>query len=125
MSMNQVNFIHILLLGPTMIYAGALSKSQLSNKKNISIDLLFGAITVYALFIPFIVRHKFIKEKIKDWSRRNWINFFHYVVFFFIFLYIGLVGRNISKFFQYIAVAIGISQISIHLYLLFDKNHKH
>ena len=105
-----------------MIYAGSLSKSQLRNKKNIYIDLLFGAIAVYALFIPFIVRHNFIKEKIKDWSRRNWIIFFHYVVFFFIFLYIGLVGRNISKFFQYIAVAIGISQISIHLYLI---NHKH
>ena len=127
MSMKQVNLLHMLLLGPTMIYVGSLTTSQLSNKKNISIDLVFGAVAVYALFIPFIVRNKFLKTKIEDWKQRNWINFFHYALFFGIFLYIGLAGRNISKFWQIIAIAIGISQIGIHSYLLLSghKGHKH
>ena len=60
--MKQVNLMHILLLGPTMIYAGSLTQKQLKTK-DISIDLLFGAIVVYALFIPFIVRNKFLKKK--------------------------------------------------------------
>jgi hypothetical protein len=124
MSMKQVNLLHMLLLGPTMIYVGSLNTSQLSNKKNISIDLVFGAVAVYALFIPFIVRNKFLKTKIKDWKQRNWTNLFHYVLFFGIFLYIGLVGRNINKFWQIIAIAIGISQIGIHSYLLLSR-HKH
>ena len=70
--------MHILLLGPTMIYAGSLTQKQLKTK-DISIDLLFGAIVVYALFIPFIVRNKFLKKKIKEWNQRNWTNFFHYI----------------------------------------------
>ena len=125
MSMTQVNLLHTLIMGPTMIYLGSLGPKQLSNKKNVSVDLLFGAVVVYALFIPFIVRHKFLKEKMKNWTQKNWINFFHYILFFGIFLYIGFVGRKISKFLQYIAIAIGISQISIHTYLLFQEKHNH
>ena len=124
--MKQVNLMHMLLLGPTMIYAGVLTEKQLK-QKDISIDLLFGAIVVYALFIPFIVRNKFLKKKMKEWSQRNWTNFFHYVLFFVLFLYIGLSGRNITRFWQVIAICIGISQIGIHSYLLLTnhKGHKH
>ena len=126
MSMKQVNLMHILLLGPTMIYAGSLTQKQLKTK-DISIDLLFGAIVVYALFIPFIVRNKFLKKKIKEWNQRNWTNFFHYILFFGLFLYIGLSGRNITRFWQIIAIGIGLSQIGIHSYLLLTdhKGHKH
>ena len=65
MSYRQVNFLHMLLLGPTMIYAGSLSKEQLGDTKNKSIDAVFSSIIVFALFIPFIVTNRFLGKIFK------------------------------------------------------------
>lgn len=143
MSYRQVNFLHMLLLGPTMIYAGSLSKEQLGDTKNKSIDAVFSSIVVFALFIPFIVTNKFLgkifkksdntndKENSNDTNdtsdnnndnkltNRDWILLTHYLVFFGLFLYIGSRGRKISKFLQIISIVIGVSQIVSHMYYLF------
>ena len=138
MSYRQVNFLHMLLLGPTMIYAGSLSKEQLGDTKNKSIDAVFSSIIVFALFIPFIVTNRFLGKIFKKsdntdntdnpndtndndntLTNRDWILLTHYLVFFGLFLYIGSRGRKISKFLQIISIVIGVSQIVSHLYYLF------
>ena len=138
MSHRQVNFLHMLLLGPTMIYAGSLSKEQLGDTKNKSIDAVFSSIIVFALFIPFIVTNRFLGKIFKTsndanntdnpnetsnnnnkLTNRDWILLTHYLVFFGLFLYIGSRGRKISKFLQIISIVIGVSQIVSHMYYLF------
>ena len=128
MSYRQVNFLHMLLLGPTMIYAGSLSKAQLADTKNKSIDAVFSSIIVFALFIPFIVTNQFLGKIFKKsddnnndnkLTNRDWILLTHYLVFFGLFLYIGSRGRKISKFLQIISIVIGVSQIVSHMYYLF------
>ena len=140
MSYRQVNFLHMLLLGPTMIYAGSLSKAQLADTKNKSIDAVFSSIIVFALFIPFIVTNRFLGKIFKKsddannpdnpndtsdnnnnnkLTNRDLILLTHYVVFFGLFLYIGSRGRKISKFLQIISIVIGVSQIVSHMYYLF------
>ena len=138
MSYRQVNFLHMLLLGPTMIYAGSLSKEQLGDTKNKSIDAVFSSIIVFALFIPFIVTNRFLGKIFKTsndanntdnpnetsnnnnkLTNRDWILLTHYLVFFGLFLYIGSRGRKISKFLQIISIVIGVSQIVSHMYYLF------
>ena len=133
MSYRQVNFLHMLLLGPTMIYAGSLSKDQLADTKNKSIDAVFSSIIVFALFIPFIVTNRFLGKIFKKsdddnntsnnndnkLTNRDWILLTHYLVFFGLFLYIGSRGRKISKFLQIISIVIGVSQIVSHMYYLF------
>ena len=138
MSYIQVNFLHMLLLGPTMIYAGSLSKAQLADTKNKSIDAVFSSIIVFALFIPFIVTNRFLGKIFKTsndanntdnpnetsnnnnkLTNRDWILLTHYLVFFGLFLYIGSKGRKISKFLQIISIVIGVSQIVSHMYYLF------
>ena len=133
MSYRQVNFLHMLLLGPTMIYAGSLSKAQLADTKNKSIDAVFSSIIVFALFIPFIVTNRFLGKIFKKsdddnntsnnndnkLTNRDWILLTHYLVFFGLFLYIGSRGRKISKFLQIISIVIGVSQIVSHMYYLF------
>lgn len=121
MSMKQVNLFHSLLMGPTMIYIGLLSKKTLENKSNKLVDGAFYSVVLFALIIPFVVRNEFLKVKIKEWSKRNWINFTHYAVFFGVFLYIGTRGRGISKLIQIEALIIGILQISIHIYYYLQK----
>ena len=122
--MKQVNLLHTLIMGPTMIYLGTLNKKQLADKSNIGIDGIFYSIITFALFIPFIVRNEFLKIKLSEWNNRNWINFLHYAIFFGLFLYIGTRGRSISKFWQVIALIIGASQIIIHIYYLMLKYKK-
>ena len=128
MSYRQVNFLHMLLLGPTMIYAGSLNKEQLADTKNKSIDAVFSSIIVFALFIPFIVTNQFLGKIFKKsddndndnkLTNRDWILLTHYLVFFGLFLYIGSRGRKISKFLQIISIVIGVSQIVSHMYYLF------
>jgi len=134
MSYRQVNFLHMLLLGPTMIYAGSLSKEQLGDTKNKSIDAVFSSIIVFALFIPFIVTNRFLGKIFKKsddndnntsndndnkLTNKDWILLTHYLVFFGLFLYIGSRGRKISKFLQIISIVIGVSQIVSHMYYLF------
>lgn len=124
----------MLLLGPTMIYAGSLSKAQLADTKNKSIDAVFSSIIVFALFIPFIVTNRFLGKIFKKsddndnntsndndnkLTNKDWILLTHYLVFFGLFLYIGSRGRKISKFLQIISIVIGVSQIVSHMYYLF------
>ena len=124
MSMKQVNMMHILLLGPSLIYIGNLNNNNLSNLNNYFIDYIFNSLIGYSLMIPFIVRNKFIKKNIKNFNYRNWINLSHYILFMWIFLYIGIQGRNISNLLRKISLIIGISMISIHIYYLFHE-HNH
>jgi len=123
-----------------MIYAGSLSKEQLGDTKNKSIDAVFSSIIVFALFIPFIVTRDFLGKIFKTsdnmgnqnntsdnttdnkLTNRDWILLTHYLVFFGLFLYIGSRGRKISKFLQIISIVIGVSQITSHLYYLFTKD---
>jgi hypothetical protein len=121
MSMSQVNLMHIILLGPSMIYIGSLDDNKLSDLDNKTIDLVFNAITTYSLFISFIVRRQFMNKSMSEWSSRNWINFIHYIIFIGLFYYIGSKKRTISQNWRYIALYLGISIISIHLYLLLIK----
>ena len=116
-----------------MIYAGSLSKAQLADTKNKSIDAVFSSIIVFALFIPFIVTNRFLGKIFKKsdddnntsnnndnkLTNRDWILLTHYLVFFGLFLYIGSRGRKISKFLQIISIVIGVSQIVSHMYYLF------
>jgi hypothetical protein len=123
-----------------MIYAGSLSKEQLGDTKNKSIDAVFSSIIVFALFIPFIVTNQFLGKIFKKsddanntdnpnetsnnnndnkLTNKDWILLTHYLVFFGLFLYIGSRGRKISKFLQIISIVIGVSQIVSHLYYLF------
>jgi len=121
-----------------MIYAGSLSKEQLGDTKNKSIDAVFSSIIVFALFIPFIVTNRFLGKIFKTsndanntdnpnetsnnnnkLTNRDWILLTHYLVFFGLFLYIGSRGRKISKFLQIISIVIGVSQIVSHMYYLF------
>lgn len=121
MSMKQVNSFHMLLMGPTMIYVGTLSKNKLSMKANSTnnfniIDIAFKLIIFYAILIPFVVSNDFLSVKMDEWTQRQWINITHYIVFMGLFLYIGTRGRTISKPIQILAVIIGVVQIIIHFY---------
>jgi hypothetical protein len=121
MSMKQVNSFHMLLMGPTMIYVGTLSKNKLSMKATASnnfniIDIAFKLIIFYAILIPFVVSNDFLSVKMDEWTQRQWINITHYIVFMGLFLYIGTRGRTISKPIQILAVIIGVAQITIHFY---------
>ena len=129
MSMKQVNSFHMLLMGPTMIYIGTLSKKKLNMKTNQNdnfnmIDIAFKAILFYAILIPFVVSNDFLKVNRYEWTQRHWINIIHYIVFIGLFLYIGTRGRGISKPIQILSVIIGISQITIHFYKYVYVNSK-
>jgi len=118
MSMSQVNLMHTLLLGPSMIYIGRLDDNELSNLDNKTIDLIFNAVIAYSLLIPFIVRNQFLEKSISEWDTRNLINFMHYWIFMGLFYYIGRRGRSITKIWRIISLIIGLSVISIHIYFL-------
>jgi hypothetical protein len=127
--MKQVNSFHMLLMGPTMIYIGTLSKKKLNMKKNQNnnfnmIDIAFKAIIFYAILIPFVVSNDFLSVKRDEWTQRHWINITHYIVFIGLFLYIGTRGRAISKTIQILAVVIGITQITLHFYKYVYVNSK-
>jgi len=119
----------MLLMGPTMIYIGTLSKKKLNMKKNQNnnfnmIDIAFKAIIFYAILIPFVVSNDFLSVKRDEWTQRHWINITHYIVFIGLFLYIGTRGRAISKTIQILAVVIGITQITLHFYKYVYVNSK-
>ena len=116
--MSQVNLMHILLLGSSMIYIGRLDDNELSNLDNKTIDLIFNAVIAYSLLIPFIVRNQFLEKSISEWNTRDLINFMHYWIFMGLFYYIGRRGRSITKIWRIISLIIGQSVILIHIYFL-------
>ena len=120
MSMKQVNKMHILLLGPSLLYIGNLTDYKLQDNNNKFIDFIFNSLITYSFMIPFIVRINF-----KDLSTyRKIINLTHYIFFMWLFLYIGLKGRNINYLLRKISSLIGITMISVHLYYYFFSHNE-
>jgi hypothetical protein len=112
MSQIQVNLLHILAIGPLLIYIG-------SNKKKTN-KLAYTALGVLALMIPFIVN--FPSSKFGEY---NLILLGHWLFFDIFFLYVAYSGlfMDVPNFLYLIILYLGLSVIAIHLYYLY-KNIK-
>ena len=110
MSGIQVNLLHILAIGPLLIYIG--SQEKKTDK------IAYTALGILALMIPFIVN--FPSSKFGEY---NLILLTHWLLFDIFFLYIAYSGlfMNIPNFLYKLVLIFGLSVISIHLYYLYKK----
>ena len=110
-SMIAVNLMHILLIGPIMIYINFNRDSDLFKKMLIGISLM----------IPFIVSVPNIK---KLYITYQFINFTHWTAILGYFLYVSYLFafNKIVPEYIYISLAIvGVIVILVHLYKLIPK----
>lgn len=118
MSLAQVNLMHIVLIGPTLILLG--TENELINKyKNIfkHFVLLFSIMIFFIVRIDWIYKILFYKNKL---TRRNWINLIHHIVIppLFYYLYKNHTYTYIKKILQ----KLGIIIIITHFILFVIKN---
>tara|TARA_B110000971_G_scaffold11117_1_gene10563 strand:+ start:1892 stop:2248 length:357 start_codon:yes stop_codon:yes gene_type:complete len=109
--MIGVNLMHILLIGPIMIYINFNRDSDLFKKMLIGISLM----------IPFIVSVPNIK---KLYITYQFINFTHWTAILGYFLYVSYLFafNKIVPEYIYISLAIvGVIMILVHLYKLIPK----
>jgi len=125
--MIAVNLMHILLIGPIMIYINFNRDSDLFKKILVGISLM----------IPFIVSVPNIK---KLYITYQFINFVHCTAILAYFLYVSYLfafEKNIPEYIYISLAIIGGIMILVHLYKLIPKviynvksrnkheNHKH
>jgi len=125
--MIAVNLMHILLIGPIMIYINFNRDSDLFKKILVGISLM----------IPFIVSVPNIK---KLYITYQFINFVHWTAILAYFLYVSYLfafEKNIPEYIYISLAIIGGIMILVHLYKLIPKviynvksrnkheNHKH
>ena len=84
--MIQVNFWHVLLHGPILIYIGL-------NKQNTD-EFAFNALTTLALSLPFVIRLKNIGQS------RIFINYYHLLFTMPFLIYLGVAGKKMPKKYQ-------------------------
>ena len=125
--MIAVNLMHILLIGPIMIYINFNRESDLFKKILVGISLT----------IPFIVTVPNIK---KLYITYEFINFIHWTAILGYFLYVSYLfafEKNIPEYIYISLAIVGGIMIVVHLYKLIPKliyniknrdrhkNHKH
>ena len=125
--MIAVNLMHILLIGPIMIYINFNRESDLFKKMLVGISLT----------IPFIVSVPNIK---KLYITYQFINFVHWTAILAYFLYVSYLfafNKNTPEYIYISLAIVGGIMILVHLYKLIPKliynikskdrhkNHKH
>tara|TARA_B110000114_G_C15019512_1_gene368309 strand:- start:294 stop:677 length:384 start_codon:yes stop_codon:yes gene_type:complete len=109
--MISVNLMHILLIGPVMIYINFNRESDLFKKMLVGISLM----------IPFIVNVPNIK---KLYITYQFINFVHWTAILGYFLYVSYLfafNKNTSEYIYISLAIVGVIIILIHLYKLIPK----
>lgn len=110
--MIQVNLMHILLIGPIMIYIGI-------NPDNS--ELLKKILVGISLMIPFSVN---IPKFDKLYISYHLINLFHWTVilgYFFYLSYLFVFNKYVKPYIYYSMISVGAIIIIIHLYKLIPK----
>ena len=108
MSMMQVNLMHIFLVGPLLWTVGDDAPNTANWKYN-----ALGAAT---LMIPFIVRLPGLAM-----TKLNVINWFHYLIFFSLFLYVSYYKNKTNIYILRLVKLLGIAVVLIHSYLLMQR----
>ena len=109
--MIAVNLMHILLIGPIMIYINFNRESDLFKKMLVGISLT----------IPFIVTVPNIK---KLYITYQFINFIHWTAILGYFLYVSYLfafEKNIPEYIYISLAIVGGIMIVVHLYKLIPK----
>lgn len=108
--MIQVNFWHVLMHGPILIYIGL-------NKQNTD-EFAFNALTTLALSLPFVIRLKNIDKS------RIFINYYHLLFTMPFLIYLGVAGKKMPNVMFTISLILGIMLILIHLSLIIYKIYR-
>ena len=108
--MIQVNFWHVLMHGPILLYIGL-------NKQNTD-EFAFNALTTLALSLPFVIRLKNIDKS------RIFINYYHLLFTMPFLIYLGVAGKKMPNVMFTISLILGIMLILIHLSLIIYKIYK-
>ena len=108
--MIQVNFWHVLMHGPILLYIGL-------NKQNTD-EFAFNALTTLALSLPFVIRLKNIDKS------RIFINYYHLLFTMPFLIYLGVAGKKMPNVMFTISFILGIMLILIHLSLIIYKIYK-
>ena len=109
MSMKQVNLMHMFLVGPLLLYIG--------NKKEKTENWAFYSLATLTCMLPFIVRIPF-NQPINFTSL---VNTTHYIIWIPLFLYISYEKQKLEPYWWQLLSLLGISVITIHLFLLMQK----
>ena len=113
MSMVQVNLMHILLVGPLLLYIG-------QNKQNTN-KIAYYYLGAISLMIPFVIRFPSIKL-----SYTNIVHLLHLILFLPVFWWISYKQDNISSNIYDLLIVLGISAIAAHSYYYYKNTiHKH
>ena len=107
MSMKQVNLMHMFIVGPLLTYIGTQEKN--------TPEYAYHALGGISLLLPFIVRIPPLEI-----SYYSVTNSMHYV-WLILFLYISFKGKKLPAGWYKVIALLGISVISIHAYLLYQK----
>ena len=110
MSMEQVNLMHAMLVGPLLFYIG--------HKKNNTPQAVYVALGLLVALIPFIVR-----IDVSRLTYRSIINAMHYLLWIPLFGYVvysGVYGK-LNDYWWPILKLLGVAVVSVHVYLYLQK----
>lgn len=108
MSLAQVNLMHVAVIGPLLYSIGYYAPK--------TPDILYNALGVLTLTIPFIVRFPKL-----DLSYRTIVNSLHYFVWIALFGYIAYMKNDSPKGLLESLKILGIVVVVIHGYLYGQK----
>ena len=113
--MKQVNAWHIAIVGPLLYYIG---RTKENTPKSAYI-----ALATLSLSLFFVIRFP------QKFNYLGIINSIYYLIWIPLFLYISYLNKNIPQYGYPLIKYLGISTISIHLYILINSfikgSHKH
>ena len=107
MSMNQVNQLHVAMIGPILYYIG--------NNEGKSKQVAYTVLGTLVTSILFVVRRP------TQLDYRGIINLAHYVIFLPLFLYIIYKNNNLPLWAFILIKYMSISVIAIHLYRIIKR----
>ena len=107
----NINLMHILVIGPLLFGIGYKSP----NKYMDFYDYLTGILAI----LPFMVRIP--RSKPSKWDKMSWNSVIHFFAFLPFLGYVAFKRDNAPIFIYNILKILGISIITIHIYLLAEK----
>ena len=103
--------MHVFLVGPLLMYIG--------NKQSNTPNSVFYSLATLTIMLPFIITLPW-KGKM---TYRFFVNILHYLIWAPLFIYIAYKGNKLESYWWPLIQLLGISVISIHIFL-FSKINK-
>lgn len=122
--MEQVNLLHIMVVGPLLMYIGITRAKPIISQRDpkdqynrvvISSDMLYGALGMLGVMLLFIVRLPV------DTGIRSIINLVHYVLWVPLFWYVSYRRDMTPSWVFDILSPLGFTVIVVHLVLLLAR----